>query len=335
MVVSATRFHAGNTNQQYKPVSIMTATSPAIRPYTSYNLFFQLEREYILQMLKGFKPDLSPNERFDPSDAKSYGGPPLPPRYRNLTLRSDWHIPGKTQRRKRKHRKTHGKIGFHELNERISLAWSMAEEEIRRFCAMLSEIESKKYKSSKMDSKKNEAKKNETKKMNHKTTKKNDKKVVKKTERVVKKRNQKSAKTAYKKKLVSPKENFEYFDWTKGFDAECEEIVSCQRLRRTVSCESINSINSKDKIQSNIEKRSFPEVDMKDEEIYDIWNAIPTLDQKSSTTVKEEKLSQRNTIMSSIDIDAEYEKFKMLGERFSFQQMLVKAPRRALLTVCP
>ena len=129
----------------------MSAPTPPIRPYTSYNLFFQLEREYILQTLLRFTPTLSSEDFFDPADDTNYQGPPLPPRYHNLLLRNDWHIPGKTHRRNRKHRKTHGKIGFHELNERISQAWSVVDEETRRFCAALSDIGSKKYKTKKTE----------------------------------------------------------------------------------------------------------------------------------------------------------------------------------------
>ena len=36
----------------------------------------------------------------------------LPQKYREIILSYDWYIPGKTQRKKRKHRKSHGKISF-------------------------------------------------------------------------------------------------------------------------------------------------------------------------------------------------------------------------------
>ena len=130
-----------------------TPTSPtSTRPYTSYNLFFQLEREYILQIKHGHQPTNnkfssdSDNKLFDPSDTSNYQGPPLPTRYANLILPYDWHIPGKTLRRKRSHRKSHGKIGFHELNEQLSKAWSFVDDETRRFCTCLSELERRKYK---------------------------------------------------------------------------------------------------------------------------------------------------------------------------------------------
>ncbi|KAL7529124.1 hypothetical protein ACHAXR_003269, partial [Thalassiosira sp. AJA248-18] len=128
--------------------------------------FFQLEREYILQALLGFQPKTTPSSAiFDPTDRSIYQGPPLPPRYANLILPSDWHIPGKTQRRKRIHRKSHGKIGFHELNKRISKSWQVVDDETRAFCTCLSEVDSRKYKM--INKKKRKAKKanNEKKKV--------------------------------------------------------------------------------------------------------------------------------------------------------------------------
>jgi len=121
---------------------------PTTRPYTSYNLFFQLEREYILQTLLGFQPTIASKDIFNPAD-KTYPaeGPPLPSRYENLVLPYDWHIPGKTRPHERSHHKSNDK---NELNEEISeayrTAWSTADYEMRNFCARLSDIESRNYK---------------------------------------------------------------------------------------------------------------------------------------------------------------------------------------------
>ncbi|KAL7533843.1 hypothetical protein ACHAWF_004638 [Thalassiosira exigua] len=129
-------------------------TSPGtVRPYTSYHLFFQLEREYILQKLLGFRPEISAEDTFDPADESNYRGPPLPPRYDDLVLLRDWHVPGKTRRRKRSHRKSHGKIGFNELNERISQAWSRADRDTRAFCVSLADGEAREYKEAKKNAK--------------------------------------------------------------------------------------------------------------------------------------------------------------------------------------
>ena len=111
------------------------------RPYTTYNIFFQLEREYILQhgerhdmfcpvlLIPAFlatlnmflhtlsiinvdlnvTPKLSMEEVFDIAD-KSYDGPELPAKYQDLVLRNDWFLPGKAIKKKRRHRASHGKI---------------------------------------------------------------------------------------------------------------------------------------------------------------------------------------------------------------------------------
>ena len=116
------------------------------RPYTEYNLFFQLEREHILQVQLGFEPNYEPHEVFDPSDATNYQGPPLPSRYRDLIYLNDWHLSGKEKRRKRRHRKTHGRISFQELSLKIAEAWKTVDSETRVFCAELCEIGRMHYK---------------------------------------------------------------------------------------------------------------------------------------------------------------------------------------------
>ena len=116
------------------------------RPYTEYNLFFQLEREHILQVQLGFEPDYEPHDIFDPSDAANYEGPPLPSRYSDLVYLNDWHLPGKEKRRKRRHRKTHGMISFQELSLKIADAWKTVDSETRVFCAELCEIGRMRYK---------------------------------------------------------------------------------------------------------------------------------------------------------------------------------------------
>jgi hypothetical protein len=84
-------------------------TSAEYRPYTAYNIFFQLEREFILQSVLDVTPS-SVDTVFDP-DADDII-PSLPRRYQEIIISDDWYIPGKAQRKKRKHRKSHGKISF-------------------------------------------------------------------------------------------------------------------------------------------------------------------------------------------------------------------------------
>jgi len=130
------------------------------RPYNSYNLFFQLEREYILQTHLGHRPSLAGREAFDPAtaDVARYpypypDGPSLPARYRRLVLPHDWHVPGKGRRRKRSHRRTHGKIGFRELSDRVSRQWSAAGADVREFCARLADMQTRAYRESKRKAK--------------------------------------------------------------------------------------------------------------------------------------------------------------------------------------
>lgn len=106
----------------------------------------QLEREYILQCELGFTPDYEPNEVFDPEDTTNYQGPPLPSRYQDLTLLNDWHLPGKEKRRKRRHRKTHGMIGFQKLSLKIAEAWKKIDPETRQYLSDLCDIGLGQYK---------------------------------------------------------------------------------------------------------------------------------------------------------------------------------------------
>ena len=87
-----------------------------MRPLTAYHIFFQLEREYIIQTSDGEIANKSS------LDNKIYLDD-VPERYKNIRLLRDWYAgPGK--RKKRKHRKQHGKIGFLELSRIISTRWA-------------------------------------------------------------------------------------------------------------------------------------------------------------------------------------------------------------------
>ena len=87
-------------------------TSAQYRPYTAYNIFFQLEREFILQSILHVTPSV--DTLFD--QAADDVIPMLPQKYQEIVLSDDWYIPGKGQRKKRKHRKSHGKISFSEVS---------------------------------------------------------------------------------------------------------------------------------------------------------------------------------------------------------------------------
>jgi len=305
------------------------STPPSARPYTSYNLFFQLEREYILQIIHGYKPKIESKDIFDPADATyPADGPALPTRYENLILPFDWHIPGKTRRRKRSHRKSHGKIGFHELNDQISKAWSAADDEVKNFCICLADIEARKYK---------------------KTKKANAKRKTKKTKNALKKDGFGDLSPTLEDLPTDFADLFEV-SLATGDAFQGERIVPIStKICRTVSRESID-INHVD-LSAYTVKESFAEVNMKDDEIIDIWKATSIEDDAihsilSSSQIcdeisshfpdchAKEKEIEKNVIVSKpfIDIDAEYAKFKEIGKQFATKQRLPRNLKKNAIT---
>lgn len=98
------------------------------RPLTAYHIYLAIEREFIIQSIPGENADKSAD------DDKVYLDY-VPERYRQTKLSPDWYFgPGK--RKRRKHRKQHGKIGFKELTTIISERWAKLDEtnpDIKRF----------------------------------------------------------------------------------------------------------------------------------------------------------------------------------------------------------
>jgi hypothetical protein len=112
-------------------------------------MFYQLEREYILHRLLVDKDDpKAKEEQEEQSQVALFKDDPLmPQRYRTLPLRADWYISGKSKKpSKRKHRKTHGKIGFLELTRMIAARWGEVDDETRKYCKMMAAMELVKYK---------------------------------------------------------------------------------------------------------------------------------------------------------------------------------------------
>ena len=101
--------------------SLAALPKKPLRPLTAYHIFFQIEREHVIQTLDGAIADPSILE----GKAKLAD---VPRRYKDTLLAPDWYAgPGK--RKKRKHRKQHGKIGFLELSRVISQRWASLEAE--------------------------------------------------------------------------------------------------------------------------------------------------------------------------------------------------------------
>ena len=111
------------------------------RPLTAYHIYFQIEREYIIQTMAGADVDKSIH------DGKIFFNN-VPKRYINIRLSPDWYFgPGK--KRKRKHRKQHGKIGFLELSRVITSRWNQLDEtdpDIKQFVSKLADQEMDEYK---------------------------------------------------------------------------------------------------------------------------------------------------------------------------------------------
>ena len=108
------------------------------RPLTAYHLFLQLEREYIIQ---------SEIEGDVPIDNDKVYLEDVPQRYKNIRISQDWYMKS-GQRAKRKHRKSHGKIGFLELSRIIAVRWkqlSTTDQETLQFVQKIAKRELKKY----------------------------------------------------------------------------------------------------------------------------------------------------------------------------------------------
>jgi len=111
------------------------------RPFTEYHIFFQLERNYILQTSdKSSHIDTTIDFGDIDPDAST-----RPPRYRSLTLPKQWYTKGSRPKR-RGHRKTHGKISFVELTKLISQRWREADQVTKVYCRDLAQGGLKRYK---------------------------------------------------------------------------------------------------------------------------------------------------------------------------------------------
>jgi hypothetical protein len=130
------------------PVSTATTTTASpgnnlkkpARPMPAYHMFLQLEREFIIQTIDGEDADKSIH------DDKVYLDY-VPERYRQIKLSPDWYFP-KDKRKRRKHRKQHGKIGHKELTLTISSRWAelgQTNPEVKRFVQDLAERELMEY----------------------------------------------------------------------------------------------------------------------------------------------------------------------------------------------
>lgn len=118
------------------------------RAYTEYTMFYQLEREFVLRKVLCSEEEQKKEKDAETGEAALFRNDPLmPERYRDLPLRADWYISGKSKKpSKRKHRKSHGKIGFLELTRMIAARWAKVDDETKKYCNMMAAMELVKYK---------------------------------------------------------------------------------------------------------------------------------------------------------------------------------------------
>eukprot|EP00985_Skeletonema_marinoi_P032200 scaffold39074_cov123-Skeletonema_marinoi.AAC.5 len=128
------------------------------RPFTEYNVFFQLERESLLQSQEDglnngaytVKRILAQERQVESPEKVAL----RPPQYRHLILPSDWYVVGSkytgkgdpnSYRRDRKHRKTHGVISFVELTKLVSSKWKVVDPQTKDYCRNIAQEEFKRY----------------------------------------------------------------------------------------------------------------------------------------------------------------------------------------------
>lgn len=130
-------------------------------PYTEYNIFFQLERDRILLELEdkkneeggdGDEEPYLPQERILNQPSDEHDILPRPPQFAHLKLMPKWYdstvriAQNKLNKSKRKHRKTHGLVGFLDLTKMISKAWAEADEETKGYCKRVADRQLSYYK---------------------------------------------------------------------------------------------------------------------------------------------------------------------------------------------
>jgi hypothetical protein len=110
------------------------------RPLNCYNLYYALERAYLLQVEYGVLPDsieiTTPNFS-DYADLPIKHFPPLPARYANLQLAEDWFVPKKI---KRKGSKTCGPLHMVEMSKAISSRWKKVDLDTKGYFNLVAKI---------------------------------------------------------------------------------------------------------------------------------------------------------------------------------------------------
>ena len=147
-------------------VSLPNVPPKPMRPLTAYHIFFQLEREYLIQSDTSTAADATDTDNKEdekkdsPPKAKrqtknsditppEYYKGTLPTKYKDIKLSHDWYYaPGK--RRKRAHRKVSHGFSFLELSKTIIEQWKALDtsddDNIKEFVTKLAKQELEEYK---------------------------------------------------------------------------------------------------------------------------------------------------------------------------------------------
>ena len=216
--------------------------------------------EYILQNL-GVLPDLKDEDVFSTSDPGYVGSgrPELPPRYEGIILPNDWYIPGKTRRRKRQHRASHGKISFSDLSKSVSNAWRNSDNETKLFCAQLADIGNQSYKKI-IQRRKSDASSSSASKHNTRTSKKKRDAAAKSTTAA-----SSSSSTAVSSPQANPYPFMHDERFVLPFDIQSNPTVAALMSNPTVSSQ-VSSMNPT--------RNRSPECDLDDSAILDMYMSL-------------------------------------------------------------
>ena len=135
-------------NSKTTSVSPSAAKERPSRPFTAYNIFFQIERERILQENNvdgvAAKPSSTSTLDIDTDDISQ-----RPPAYRHLILQKNWHVVDPERKKRlgtKKNRPApHGILTFVELSKTIAASWRIIDAETKRYCHEIASKELVRY----------------------------------------------------------------------------------------------------------------------------------------------------------------------------------------------
>ena len=122
------------------------------RPLNSYNLFFILERQLLLQSNGIVEPcnhlpssALSLSSDIATADYDNYKDlatqfPPMPSKYRCLDLPVDWFMHGKNKQKTRAHSRSHGIISFRDMAKMMATNWKKVDDEVLNFVSSVADM---------------------------------------------------------------------------------------------------------------------------------------------------------------------------------------------------